>query len=92
MKATVVKAFPGRPDHEVMTRPIAVGEVIEGDLADVAVCNGWAEEVSDRDTSLNNLTVAELKALAAERGIDLAGATKKADMVTAILSVMDGAK
>lgn len=100
MKATVVKAFPGRPDREVMTRQIAVGEEIEGDLADVAVCNGWAEEVSDGEgaadlngePSIANLTVAELKALAAERNIDLAGAVKKAEIVAAILATMEGAK
>lgn len=44
MKAIVTKQFPGRPDNEVMTRPIEVGEVITGSLAEVAVSEGWAEE------------------------------------------------
>lgn len=100
MKAIVVKAFPGRPDREVMTRQIDVGEEIEGDLATVAVDNGWAEEVSDGEgaagldgePSITNLTVAELKALAAERNIDLSGAVKKAEIVAAILAIMEGAK
>ncbi len=47
MKAKVTTAFPGRPDSEVMTRTIAVDEVIDGDLAAVAVKEGWAEEVAD---------------------------------------------
>ncbi len=47
MKAKVTTAFPGRPDTEVMTRTIAVDEVIGGDLAAVAVKEGWAEEVAD---------------------------------------------
>lgn len=44
MKAIVTKQFPGRPDNEVMTRQIEVGEEISGSLAEVAVSEGWAEE------------------------------------------------
>lgn len=44
MKATVTQQFPGRPDNEVMTRQIEVGEEITGSLAEVAVSQGWAEE------------------------------------------------
>ena len=47
MKAVVVKSFPGRPDNEAASRTIAVREIITGELADVAVENGWAEEVAD---------------------------------------------
>lgn len=43
MKAKVTKAFPGRPDKEAQTRRIEVGETITGDLASVAVGQGWAE-------------------------------------------------
>lgn len=45
MKAKVKKAFPGRPDNEIKTREIKVGETIEGELAEVAVSEGWAKEV-----------------------------------------------
>lgn len=45
MKATVTKAFPGVPDGETKTRKIPVGTELTGDLAHVAVANGWAKEV-----------------------------------------------
>jgi hypothetical protein len=45
MKAEVKTAFPGRPDNETATRTIEVGEIIEGDLAQVAVDNKWAVKV-----------------------------------------------
>lgn len=45
MKAMVKTAFPGRPDNEAVSRTIAVGEEIGGDLAAVAVKEGWAEEL-----------------------------------------------
>ena len=47
MKATVTKAFPGRPDNEVMTREIKVGEIIDGDLAAVAIKEKWAKSHRD---------------------------------------------
>ncbi len=43
MSVTVTKAFKGRPDKETKVREIAVGEEIEGDLAEVAVKEGWAK-------------------------------------------------
>lgn len=48
MKATVTREFPGRPDREIKTRTIAVGEEIDGELAEVAVAEGWAKEISDK--------------------------------------------
>lgn len=48
MKANVTKAFPGRPDQEALTRTIAEGEVIFGELAVVAVREGWAEEIKEK--------------------------------------------
>ena len=42
MKATVIKEFQGRPDGEAMTRTIKVGEILDGDLAAVAVAEKWA--------------------------------------------------
>lgn len=47
MKAKVTKAFPGRPDHEAATRTIHQNEVIEGELAEVAVAQKWAKKVPD---------------------------------------------
>ncbi|MCV0371080.1 hypothetical protein [Filomicrobium sp.] len=43
MRAKVTLAFPGRPDDEIMTRTIGEGEIVEGDLAVVAVREGWAK-------------------------------------------------
>jgi hypothetical protein len=45
MKAKVTQTFQGVPDGQIHTREIAPGEVIEGDLAAVAVREKWAEEV-----------------------------------------------
>lgn len=42
--AKVTKAFPGKPDGATAVRTIEVGEEIHGDLARVAVENGWAKE------------------------------------------------
>lgn len=45
MKAKVIIEFKGRPDSEALTRTIAKGDTIEGDLAEVAVRNKWAAEI-----------------------------------------------
>lgn len=45
MRAKVTKAFPGRPDGDVVARTIDVGETIHGELAVVAVREKWAEPV-----------------------------------------------
>lgn len=47
MQAKVTTAFQGRPDGEVLARPVRVGEVIGGDLAAVAVGEGWAVPIED---------------------------------------------
>lgn len=92
MRAIVTVPFPGRPDREIMTRNIAVGEEIEGDLARVAVANEWASEIKVEGDSadstgssiapgegLDALTVAQLIELAKANGIDVSTAKKKAD-------------
>lgn len=91
MEAVVVMAFPGRPDHEVMTRTINIGETITGELARVAVREEWAEvkDVDDadeggQDDGLSVKTVKELTAIAAERQVDLGSLTKKADILAAL--------
>jgi len=48
MKATCTKKFKGRPDNEIQTRSIEVGETVEGDLAFVAVVNEWATEITEK--------------------------------------------
>ncbi|MFC3163065.1 hypothetical protein [Ciceribacter thiooxidans] len=75
MKAKVVKAFPGRPDKEAMTRTITVGEIIDGDLAEVAVREKWAKPHRD------NAEIASEKAAkdaAAEAKADQQAAEKTA--------------
>lgn len=48
-KAVVTKAFSGRPDKETHSRQHNVGDVLEGELARVALEEKWAEmkEVED---------------------------------------------
>jgi len=104
MKAKVIKEFPGRPDHEALTRTIEVGETVEGDLAAVAVREKWAEEIEeiealpededngDPQPDLGKMTVDALTALAIERNIDLGGATKRADIIAAIEAAMADAQ
>lgn len=97
MKAKVIKAFEGVPDGQVHPVTNAVGAEIVGDLAAVAVANGWAKKLTSaaiddaaRSTGaagdIAGYTVAELKALAEKEGVDLAAGAKKADIVAAILA------
>lgn len=46
ISAKVTKAFPGKPDDETQVREVAVGETISGELAKVAIGEGWAEEIA----------------------------------------------
>lgn len=100
MHAKVKVAFSGKPDSEVLSRAIKVGEVITGDLARVAVENKWAKEVppntkpgvedeSPLSRELRGKTVEELKAFAVEKSVDIGGATKKADIVEALVAALD---
>lgn len=43
MKATVTQEFTGRADEDVVARRFGVGETVTGDLAAVAVREGWAK-------------------------------------------------
>ena len=45
MKAKVIKPFPGCPDGSTRTRTFEKGDEVTGSLAEVAVKEGWAEEV-----------------------------------------------
>ncbi|TPM92721.1 hypothetical protein [Mesorhizobium sp. B2-1-3A] len=88
MRAKVIQAFPGAPDGAIHPRQIEVGEVIEGDLARVAVDQKWAEEtdeeVSDDSVDFAEMTVDQLRAYAVDHDIDLGTATKKAAIISAI--------
>ncbi|MGM4909127.1 Rho termination factor N-terminal domain-containing protein [Rhizobium sp. 768_B6_N1_8] len=66
MRAKVLTRFPGATDDNPVTRYIEAGEVISGDLAKVAVDNGWAEKVEgdlevetlsddDRETAFSSI-------------------------------------
>lgn len=44
MSVTVTKAFPGCRDGEVIPRRFEVGEELTGDLARVALKQGWADD------------------------------------------------
>lgn len=46
MKAIVETPFHGAPDGDVYPRWFNKGDIVEGDLANVAVKQGWAKPVS----------------------------------------------
>jgi hypothetical protein len=97
MRVKVTTAFPGRPDHEPLSRQIAVGEVVDGELAAVALQEKWGEEEvleapqteapQTENHNLDDMTVAQLRAFAAEKAIDLGAAELKAE----IRAVIDAA-
>lgn len=43
MKATATMAFAGLPDGATVVKTFAPGDEIEGELAEVAVREGWAD-------------------------------------------------
>lgn len=44
MRATVTSDFSGVPDGEIHPRTFKPGDTVEGELAAVAVEQGWAED------------------------------------------------
>ena len=50
MKARVIKAFMGVPDGALHPQQFDVSELVEGDLARVAVAEGWAEALGAAPT------------------------------------------
>ena len=44
MKAIVAKGFDGAPDGEIYPRHFMPGQLVEGDLARVAIAQEWAVE------------------------------------------------
>lgn len=63
------------------------GELVMADPGQTIEADDWSdewfEEVDDND-DLAHLTVAQLKTVADEEGIDLGDATRKADIISAI--------
>jgi len=51
MKAIVTKAFPGRPDDQAHVCEFVPGDEVFGELAEVAVRNGWAKEQGEETVS-----------------------------------------
>jgi len=90
MKAIVTREFDGRPDGEALARLIPAGELIFGELAQVAIAAGDAElieeesvevDAADNQPDLDKMTRTDLDALAAERGIDIKTAKNKAEVI-----------
>ena len=50
MKARVIKVFVGAPDGALHPRQFEVSELVEGDLARVAVAEEWAEALGAAPT------------------------------------------
>ncbi|MGO6999009.1 hypothetical protein [Rhizobium leguminosarum] len=98
MRAKVLKEFPGCTDDNPITRMIKEGEIISGDLAKVAIGEGWAEEAADDAVADNSpdmpafddMNMGQLKAYAAERQIDLGTATRRAEIIAVLKAVRSG--
>lgn len=59
--------------------------VLDSDLAELWHARGVVQIIDPpEDAPLDGLTVAELRNVATERGIDLEGATRKADILAAL--------
>jgi hypothetical protein len=73
MQAKVTKEFRGRPDGEPLVRTIGVDEIIEGDLAVVAVREKWAKEIDLKavDRAAKKRAEAEKSVTDARAALDL---------------------
>ena len=72
MKARVVKPFEGARDGDLYPRRFEVADVVEGDLARVAIENKWATEGGATADGLPNgweqFNAADMVALACQQG------------------------
>ncbi|MBD9635961.1 hypothetical protein IB277_06590 [Ensifer sp. ENS07] len=94
MLAKVKTPFRGVPDGLIHPRDFAAGDIVEGDLAAVAVAEGWAAtEESDGagGVALDKMKVEELKAHATSLSIDLGAAKTKAEIIAVIVAATSGA-
>lgn len=89
----VTKAFDGVPDGAVHPQRFNLGDLVHGDLALVALANKWAvEEEDEADKPIRKMNLDELKAYASSKGYDLASATKKDDVLAAVLKAEEQAQ
>jgi hypothetical protein len=77
-KAVVTKPFPGRADDEFKVRQFQEGEEISGELAAVAVKNGWAKPVGAAPKASKGSEKGEEKGKAAEQPANAQGDASKA--------------
>lgn len=93
MQAKVKKAFPGRADKEVKTRTFEIGEIIEGDLAAVAVGEGWAAEIEPENDDDPDTDATAEDVVAYLNGLDPAPKKKPkvADLSNAMKKKVTGA-
>jgi hypothetical protein len=92
MRAKVLTKFPGATDDNPVTRFIEEGEVITGDLAKVAIDNGWAEKI-DGDQEVETLTEAERESAFASIDAALSARRAAADrIVVDIQAQVDAAR
>jgi len=61
MKATATKEFKGVPDGQHYPVKFAVGDDVHGDLACVAVENGWADVSRSVSTGTHHVDVAAVE-------------------------------
>lgn len=61
MKAKVTKPFSGAPDGQHHPKHWNVGEVVEGNLADVAIAQKWADPVKEKASDQPKLGLPEQK-------------------------------
>ena len=66
-----------------MQHPTFADVTFETDDVEAAVASGWLKP-NDEANPLNGKTVAELHDIATERGVDLTGVTRKADIIAAL--------
>ena len=100
LKAIVEKQFAGRRDHQGFTEQIPVGDEIEGDLALVAIAQGWAKEIAGSGTEsaedvpddLKDLKKDELIAVAESEVVDISDAKTKPKMIAAIVAKRNSAE
>ena len=87
--AKVTTPFSGCRDGSPIVENFKSGDILEGDLAEVAITEEWAEEFDPTqeditDVAIEDMTLPQLKAFAEAEGIDLGDAKKKSDVLAAV--------
>ncbi len=88
-KKTVEEIVPNNPGEASEAPPFVDEETFEAALAEAGetVEKFYSEELPD----LDGMNIAQLKAFAEEKGIDLGNAKLKADIIAAIIAAMSAA-